>query len=81
MIVLFDSSVWISYFHVSDIHHESAKRIVDNAIQRHDTILVPGIVYVEALNNIWRLTKDEIKFAQCQEVFKKQCTVYPVTCW
>jgi predicted nucleic acid-binding protein len=71
MTVLFDSSVWISYFHISDVHHEKAKRIVDDAIVRHDTILVPGIVYCEVLNNIWKLTEDEEKLARCLTVLKK----------
>ncbi len=69
MNILLDSSVWISYFHTPDVHHSEAVEIVSKVLRDDNIIFIPEIIYVEVLNNIWRLTKDKQVVERCKTVF------------
>jgi predicted nucleic acid-binding protein len=69
--ILLDSSVWISYFNQSDVHHNEAENIITAALQRNANIVVPDLVYIEVLNNVWRLTKRHSTLKQCRTVFQE----------
>ena len=55
MIVLLDSSVWISYFHKKDTHHLQAVGIVEDCAKNQDVVLLPDIVLAEVTNVLLRL--------------------------
>jgi len=60
MIVLLDSSVWVSYFHNSDVHHSRAQQIVSDFILEESVCIIPEIVYAEVINTLTFLQKDGI---------------------
>ncbi|MBI3195102.1 MAG: type II toxin-antitoxin system VapC family toxin [Ignavibacteriae bacterium] len=67
--ILFDSSVWVAYFHKRDAHHQKAVHLVSNSFQNNEQIIVPEFVYAEVLNSVWRLTQKEQDVYFCKRVF------------
>ncbi|MBI5215042.1 MAG: type II toxin-antitoxin system VapC family toxin [Ignavibacteriae bacterium] len=67
--ILFDSSVWVAYFHKRDAHHQKAVHLVSNSFQNNEQIIVPEFVYAEVLNSVWRLTQNEHDVNSCKRVF------------
>jgi predicted nucleic acid-binding protein len=55
MIVLLDSSVWVSYFHESDDLHLDAVAVVEELKSEETTLLVPDIVLAEVANVLIRI--------------------------
>lgn len=53
--VLFDSSVWISFFTYEDVRHEEAEALVRGQFERQNTILLPDFIYAEILNVSYRI--------------------------
>ncbi len=67
--ILFDSSVWVAFFHKRDAHHEKAVQLLSTSFQNHEQIIVPEFVYAEVLNSVWRLTQSEQDVSHCKRVF------------
>ena len=67
--VLFDSSVWVAFFHKKDIHNEKAKQLFSNSFQHNETIIVPEFIYAEVLNTVWRITQSDDEVYRCKRVF------------
>ncbi len=60
MIALLDSSVWVSYFHQADAHHEKAVRIVEDLGVREATLILHDIVIAETTNVLFRIDPSDI---------------------
>jgi predicted nucleic acid-binding protein len=53
--ILFDSSVWISFFLEKDVHHEKAVKLIFNLTNKNNyetEILIPEIILAEILNTL-----------------------------
>lgn len=70
MRILFDSSIWVSYFHLHDVNHQTANLLISNALAGRAEIVVPEIVYIEVMNAVWRLSGDKRSVERCKRVFQ-----------
>lgn len=51
-LVLLDSSVWISFFTLDDVHHKEAESIRKDNFDQKNLILLPDLIYAEVLNPV-----------------------------
>lgn len=73
--VLLDSSVWISLF-AKDKNYAKAYEIIVRLLADDSLIIIPTLVYIEVINNLYRLKASKGKIAAIEHYFQNDKKIH-----